>query len=114
MDPISQVDQLAIILRQRILDHSKTRSSKRKPRETETRSSWVSSLKALAATKGVDDHQLRRALIQNILAEQLGRGLINETKFQQIVERVVETLQADDTYAGLMAQCVAELRVGKR
>lgn len=110
MDPISQVDQLAMILRQRILDHSKTRSARRKPSGAETRSSWVVALKALAATEEVDDHHLRRALIQNILAEQFGRSLVNETKFQQVVERVVETLEADSTGAILMARCVAELR----
>jgi len=112
MDPISQVDQLALILRQRILDQSKTRSARHKPSGTETRSSWVGGLKAMAATDGIDDHQLRRALIQNILAEQFGRGLINETKFQQVVERVVETLEADSSGSILMARCVAELRGG--
>ncbi len=113
MDPISQVDQLALILRQRILDQSKPRSARRKASDTGTRSSWVASLKALAATETVDDRQLRRALIQNILAEQFGRDLVNETKFQQVVERVVETLEADTSGAILMARCVAELRGGK-
>lgn len=113
MDPISQVDQLALILRQRILDQSKTRSARRKGSGGETRSSWVASLKTLAAADAVDDHQLRRALIQNILAEQFGRGLVNETKFQQVVERVVETLEADSSGSILMARCVAELRGGR-
>ncbi|WP_443751385.1 hypothetical protein [Asticcacaulis solisilvae] len=112
MDPISQVDQLAMILRQRILDHSKTRSTRRKGSGTEAKSSWVASLKALAATEAVDDHQLRRALIQNILAEQFGHGLVNDTKFQQVVERVVDTLEADEAGTTLMARCILELRNG--
>lgn len=113
MDPISQVDQLAMILRQRILEQGKTRSAKRKPSGAQPRSSWVANLKALAAAESVDDHQLRRALIQNILAEQFGRDLVNETKFQQVVERVVETLEGDASGSILMERCVAELRAGK-
>jgi hypothetical protein len=112
MGPISQVDQLAMILRQRIMDNSKTRSARRKSSETETRSSWVVALKALAATEEVDDHQLRRALIQNILGEQFGHDLVNESKFQQVVERVLETLEADTAGAILMSRCVSELRAG--
>jgi len=114
MDPISQVDQLAMILRQRILDHSKTRVARHKSPGAEKRPSWVGALKALAATEEVDDHQLRRALIQNILAEQFGHDLVNETKFQRVVERVVETLEADTAGAALMARCVNELRDGVR
>ncbi len=112
MDPISQVDQLAMILRQRILDRSKARPAKPGPADVETKSSWVANLKALAATEAVDDHQLRRALIQNILLDQFGHGLINEMKFQQVVERVTEALETDSTASVLINRCVAELRAG--
>ncbi len=112
MDPISQVDQLAMILRQRILDRSKARPAKPGRTDIETKSSWVANLKALAATEAVDDHQLRRALIQNILLDQFGHGLINEMKFQQVVERVTEALETDSTASVLINRCVAELRAG--
>ena len=112
MDPISQVDQLAIILRQRIRDHSKTRSTKRGPSDPEVKTSWVVGLKALAATENVDDHQLRRTLVQNILADQFGHGLVNETQFQQVVERVTEALEADKAGSVLINRCVTELREG--
>ena len=112
MDPISQVDQLAMILRQRILDQSKTRAPKRKGPDSGTKSSWVANLKAMAATDTIDDHQLRRALVQNILADQFGQTLVNETKFQQVVERVTEALEADEVGAALIGRCVVELRGG--
>jgi hypothetical protein len=113
MDPISQVDQLAMILRQRILDHSTPRTAKTKKAGAEARSSWVANLKALAATEAVNDHQLRRALVQSILAEQLGQGLLNEMKFQRIVDRVTEALEADKAGATLLSQCITELRGGR-
>jgi hypothetical protein len=102
-----------MILRQRILDHSKTRIAKRKDTGAETKSSWVANLKALAATEAVSDHQLRRALVQTILADQLGHGLLNEMKFQQVVERVTEALEADTAGTALLNRCVTELREGR-
>jgi len=114
MDPISQVDQLALILRQRILEQSKGRVTKRKTPDSEPRTSWVAGLRAMAATEGVDDHQLRRTLVQNILADQFGHGLVNETKFQQVVERVTEALEADKAGSTLIDRCVVELRGGAR
>ena len=99
-----------MILRQRILDHSKTRGVKSKNAPPETKSSWVAGLRALAATEAVDDHQLRRALIQNILLDLFGHGLINEMKFQQVVERVTEALEADAGGIMLLDRCVVELR----
>lgn len=110
MDPISQVDQLAMILRQRISDHSKTRAGKRKNAGAEAKSTWVASLKALAATEAVDDHQLRRALVQNILLDQFGHGLANDIKFQQVIDKVTEALEADRAGATLLNGCIAELR----
>jgi len=70
-------------------------------------------LRALAATETVDDHQLRRALIQNILLDQFGHGLVNEMKFQQVVERVTEALEADPAGTALLNRCVVELREGR-
>ncbi len=110
MDPISQIDQLVLVLRQRILERSKTSGARGKPSARESGTASVDNLKALAAVEAVDDHQLRRALIQNILADQFGRGLVNETKFQQVVERVTEALEADETGAALLNRFVRELR----
>jgi len=110
MDPISQIDQLVLVLRQRILERSKATRTKRKESTPGSMAGPVDSLKALAAVKAVDDHQLRRALVQNILADQFGRGLVNDTKFQQIVERVTEALEADENGSVFLNRFVQELR----
>ncbi len=106
MDPISNVDRLVMVLRQRILDRAKGKtvtSNRSKPQTTE-------GLAALAAIEAVDDQQLRRALIQSILADQFGEGLINDTKFQQVVERVTDALSEDEKGAALLNHMVAELK----
>ena len=110
MDRISQVDRLVMVLRERLLERSKITTKGRKTLVRDAKANWVETLKALAAVDEVDDHQLRRALIQNILADQFGHELINETKFQQIVERVTEALEADESGSALINRLVVELR----
>ena len=114
MDRISEVDRLVTVLRERLLERAKTAKPGRKEAPRDSQTSWVENLKALAAIDAVPDHQLRRALIQNILADQFGRNLLNETKFQQVVERVTEALEADESGSVLLDRLVAELRSASR
>lgn len=116
MDPISNVDRIALLLRHRLSERakaagaasvSKTSTNRRDPTPIER-------AQALAAVEGIDDRQLRRALIQGLLGDQLGGELINEAKFQQVVDRVTETLEADAGSAKLLDRMVRELRAGGR
>jgi len=68
-------------------------------------------VQALAAINDLDDHQLKRALIQNILVEQLGEGLLNDARFQQVVDRVTDTISGDAEAARLLSRLASELRV---
>lgn len=114
MDQISQIDRLVVVLRERLLERAKTATSGRKDSARDAKSTGIDNLKALAAIDTVSDHQLRRALVQNILADQFGHDLINETKFQQIVERVTEALEGDDSGSVLLDRLVVELRNASR
>jgi hypothetical protein len=110
MDPVSHIDRLVMVLRQRMLERSKSSRARRNDTPADAKAGWVDNLHALAALESVDDHQLRRALVQNILADQFGSGLVNDPKFQQVVERVTETLEADAAGSVLINRCVNELR----
>lgn len=111
MDPISQVDRLVMILRQRMLERAKSTSTKRKAVERgAAKATSLDSLKGLAALDAVDDQHLRRALVQNILADQFGETLVNDAKFQQVVERVTEALSEDENGVLLLNRLVSELR----
>jgi hypothetical protein len=116
MDPISNVDRLAKLLRQRLAERAKAdakRAERRGPSDAAA-SRPGGAVQALAAAEGVDDRQLRRALIENILADQLGQELINEAKFQQVVERVTEALADDSGTARLLDRIVREMRRPRR
>lgn len=116
MDPISNVDRLVFLLRQRLQERAKAGAAARPTRRGagEGQAVGLDNLQALAAIEGVDDRQFRRALIQNILADQLGPHLINEARFQQVVDRVTETIEGDGAGAQLLNRLVSELRAQAR
>lgn len=112
MDPISNVDQLVLVLRRKLLERTKT--SGKGDRKTATPDRAPARLDAvyeMARLDGVDDRMLGRALIQSILADHFSPRVINEAKFQQVVDRVVDTLRDDDAGARLLANIVRELRL---
>lgn len=112
MDPISSTDRLVLLLRQKLLERSKTATTSRnvgKPR-TNSAATEPTGIQALAALEGADDRSLRRALIQHLLADQLGPDLLNEAQFQQIVSRVTEAIDEDPATSKLLTRVIADLR----
>jgi len=112
MDPISNIDRLVLVLRQRLQEQARTSAHRAGERSRADRAEarGLDSVQALAGVEGVDDHQLGRALIQSILADHFGPELINDAKFQQVVDRVTETLEQDEGGAALLGRMVGELR----
>jgi hypothetical protein len=113
MDPISGSDQLVLLLRQKLLERARTSA----PGRTNSKLSAPSSaaiepnvVQALAALEGADERSLRRALIQFILADQLGASLINDAQFQQVVSRVTDAIEEDPQTADLLSRVVEDLR----
>ncbi len=111
MDPISNADRLVLLLRRKLQERAKAgaganalaRSGVQAPAEP-------SGLHALAAVEGADERLLRRALIQNLLADQLGPALLNDAQFQQIVSRVTQAIEEDDATSRLLSRLIADLR----
>ena len=111
MDPISNADRLVILLRQKLLERSKTSqtaSAREKPNVEAP--AEPTGIQAMAAMEGADEAPLRRAFIQHLLADQLGPDLINDAQFQQIVSRVTETIEQDPETSRLLSRLVTELR----
>jgi hypothetical protein len=116
MDPVTNVDQLVLLLRQRLAERSRTPggAAPRKADAADAHGPSVDPLRALAAVDGVDERQLRRALVQSILADQFGAPLINDAKFQQVVDRVAETIEAEPDAARLLGRMVGALKASVR
>jgi hypothetical protein len=117
MDPVSSVDSLVVLLRQRLAERSRAGASQTRGKvsgSTGQTAKGVRSLDALAAIDGVDERQLKRALIQNLLTDQFGAHLINDAKFQQIIDRVMDAIDGEASSAGLLSRVAGELRATAR
>lgn len=114
MDAISNVDRLVVLLRQRLMERAKAAPAARGAKQGETAERGRAALDALVAVEGVDDRQLKRALIQSVLADQFGSDRINDAQFQQVVERVTAALDGDPNGNKLLARVVQDLRAAAR
>lgn len=64
--------------------------------------------------EGVDERQLRRTLVQGLLTDQFGDAMLNEPRFQQMVDRVVHAIEGDESGRALLDRMTAELRAVSR
>lgn len=114
MEPISNADRLAALLRQRLKERARTDGAAKSARKSGTGSApkGAAAVRALAAIDGVDSRQMRRTVIQHLLADQLGEQLVNEAQFQQIVSRVTDALEEDEAAARLLDTVMHDLRAG--
>lgn len=113
MEPISNVDRLVLLLRQRLQERTRTQRSS-KPGTGRAAAKETFSVQALAAVEGIDDRQLRRSLIQGILSEQFGQQMVNEPRFQQVVDRVADALAGDPDGDALLTQITTALRAAAK
>jgi len=110
MEPISNADRLVMLLKQKLEERAKAARGGGKAKPNVAVPLEASGVKALAALEGADERSLRRAVIQNLLADQLDPSLLNDAQFQQIVTRVTDAVEDDRDASSLMLQVVAELR----
>lgn len=109
MDPISNVDHLVLLLRQRLQERARKGAPKAAGRRSRA-TDGLSAAQALAAMEGVDDRQFRRALIQGLLSDHFGQGVLNEARFQQVVDRVVGAIEGDAAGRELLERICREAR----
>ena len=110
MDSISSADRLVAILRQRLNDATARRSGRL--RGTHGGESAVSPLRALVASGEAGERHVYRALIEELLKDQLGDNLSSDANFQSVVDRVLDALITDPTGAALLKGGVRTLSPG--
>lgn len=115
MQPISNVDRLVLLLRQRLAERGKaSRPSAATAGAAAPARAAPSALQALAGVDGVDERHLRRALIQDLLSDSFGERAINDAQFQRVVDRVTETIEGDPQAAKLLQRVLGDLTAPAR
>ena len=110
MDPISNSDRLVMLLRQKLEERAKAQRAGAKAKPGTLAPAEPSGVHALAALEGADERSLRRAIVQNLLADQIDPQLLNDAQFQQIVTRVTDAIEDDREASELMNRVLSDLR----
>lgn len=107
MEPLTAVDRLVLILRQRLQARQRGAAASRRP--------GVERLDAAAALRlaTLEGEILERTLIQTLLMDQLGAGLVNDPRFQRVVTQVTDAITESPDGRALMAAAVRELRAAR-
>ncbi|WP_426000357.1 hypothetical protein [Caulobacter sp. DWR1-3-2b1] len=111
MTRINSTEGLVALLRQRLLARAKTGGARPSAAAARAEPSLV---QALAEIEGLEERPLRRVLIQEVLADHFGRELVNDARFQQVVDRVTAALDEDPETSQVFARVIADLRAGAR
>lgn len=110
MEPVSNADRLVMLLKQKLEERARAQRGGSRARHGTTVPAEPTGVRALAAMDGADERSLRRAVIQNLLADQLDPSLLNDAQFQQVVMRVTDAIEDDRDASALMARVLADLR----
>lgn len=110
MDPISNVDRLVILLRQKLIERSRKVAGEKRAGKGLAAGTRPTAIEALASAENVDEHVLRREVIQSLLADQFGPEIINDAQFQTIISRVTEAIEENAETANLLRRIISGLR----
>jgi hypothetical protein len=113
MDAISNTDRFVILLRQKLAKRAETKELRRTEKTVSRAPAGRDGIRAIsgrAARAGANDKILRRTIIEQLLADRFGSALINEARFQEIVDQVTELMASDPSLSSLFTSVVAEIR----
>jgi hypothetical protein len=116
MDAISNADRLVRMLRQRLEERAKAKVASRTVSAAPVDARGLDKVRAVTgelAGAGAKDEQLQRALVEQLLADQFGAAMVNEPKFQQIVDRVHAIMEEDLDVGAMLKQTLFDLREGE-
>ena len=113
MDPVSNANRIAMMLRQRLEERSRAGAAARSGRKQAKGSDDVagrSGVRGSEAIEALDDRKLKRVVIEQILVDQFGPALVNDASFQQLVDQVTEAIESDADGALTLSKALAEVR----
>ena len=115
MARINNVDQALLLLREQLQRSERSGPAARKRRSGAAREASprpIDRVRALAALDTLSDDDVKRALVRGLLADQLGDGVTNDARFQQVVDEVVRMLLDAPEGRTLLDGALEQLRAG--
>jgi hypothetical protein len=113
MDPISNVDRFAVLLRQKLEERAKRQSIRTRGTPEAKPLQGREAIQAVtgrAARSGADKEVLERTLIEQLLVDQFGTALVNEPKFQDIINQVAKMMREDRALRFLIDGAITTLK----
>ena len=114
MTRIGHVDQVLLLLRERLqrLDRSRSGRSDRGGSARRPTAPPIARLQAIAAVDALPDHELRRTLVRALLAEEMGEAVASDPAFQGLADEVFRVIDASDDGRALIDAAARRLRGG--
>ena len=112
MTRIGSVDQVLLLLRERLqrMDRSRADTSRRADAMARATPGPLARLQAMAAVDQLSDDDLGRTMIRALLADELGEGIANDPAFQSVIEDVARIIGESEEGRKLMERAMRELR----
>ncbi len=118
MDAVSNINQVMLILRQKLQERARKGAASTKSKSAAStynagRSDDVDPMRRiadLAQQDGLDERQLARLFIESLLTREFGTSLTNDAQFQQVIERVMQTLSGDSELAAVLNATIADIK----
>ena len=111
MTRISNADQVLLLLRAHLERNAKMRGkgAAAHPARAEARKGPLERVQHIAGAENLSEHDVSRALIAGLLAEEFGEDVASEPRFQDLVDNVLKLIAADEEGRALVRNAVAQL-----
>lgn len=112
MDPVSNADRLVRLLRQKLELRNRAKRAQKTSEGQTVRQSGLDQIRLVTgevSQAGGEPRQLHRVVVEQLLSEKFGSDLVNEPRFQQIVDQVFAIISDDADMSGLLAGVTQEL-----
>lgn len=114
MTRITSSDQVLLLLRSHL---DRAQGNKRKKtaaaaRGATTASTRLQRVQRMANDQALSNSEIRRSLLAGMLAEEFGDAVVNDSKFQQMVDDVLRVVEQDERGRTLLDRAVTQLISG--
>jgi hypothetical protein len=113
MDAISNADRFVILLKQKLAERAQAKKPSSTARTDAKQTAGYGAVLAVAgrtARAGAVDRKLRRTIVEQLLADRFGAALVNEARFQLIIDQVSELMISDPDLNNTFSEIIVLLK----